>query len=634
MKELEYPFDAEYILKKKKSIKKALLAENASMNGGTNRFLPKKIAILGGSTTNDIKLILELFLLNYGIEPSFYESEYNQYYQDACFPNPELEAFAPDLIYIHTTFRNLTMLPCVGDSSEIIEEKLEAEYRRFEHMWEQISQRYHCSVIQNNVEFPAYRLLGNMDSWDEHGATNFVMRLNQKMNDYARSHEGFYLQDYMYVASCYGMDAWQDDFYWHMYKYAMAVPAIPYLAFNLAKIIKSIYGKNKKALVLDLDNTLWGGVVGDDGVDNLALGMEVPSGQVYTEFQSYLKAHKDLGILLNVNSKNDYENAIAGLNHPDGVLKPEDFVSIKANWENKDQNILHMAEELSLGADSFVFVDDNPAERAIVSGNVPGIAVPDMDAPEHYVRILDRNGYFEPTSLSADDAKRVQMYQENAKRASLQASFADYGEYLKSLEMVGTIRGFEPLYMARIAQLTNKSNQFNLTTKRISQADIEAIAENPGYLTQYGKLEDKFGDNGVVSVVIGRIRPGRMSAQEAYHNGSHLDELMAVEPAYESDDALVLDVNLWLMSCRVLKRNMEGAMLDTLVHRALAQGVSRINGYYYPTAKNRMVEKFYETMGFTKISVDEAGNSVWTLEVSSDYNNSNVAIEIRTKDAE
>lgn len=591
MKELEYPFDGDYILKKKKSIKKALLEENKT-------FLYKKVAILGGSTTNDVKLILELFLLNYGIRPEFYESEYNQYWQDAMFPNEELEKFRPDIIYIHTTNRNITEYPGIFETAEAVEDRLLRQYEHFEKMWERLSTVYQCPIIQNNFEYPGYRLMGNMEASDIHGKINFTTRLNQKFYEYAQTHKNFYINDINYVSSCYGLDRWLDDFYWHMYKYAMAVSAIPDLAYNLARIIKSIYGKNKKALVLDLDNTLWGGVVGDDGVDNLALGQEVPMGQVYTEFQGYLKAHKDLGVLLNVNSKNEYENAIAGLNHPDSVLKPEDFIVIKANWDNKDKNIVDMANELNIMPDSMVFVDDNPAERTIVESNVAGVAVPVMESPEKYIRALDRAGYFEVTSLSSDDAKRNEMYKENARRAQLQASYDNYEDYLKSLEMVGTIKAFETVYMARIAQLTNKSNQFNLTTRRYSQADIEAFAADGNCITLYGKLEDKFGDNGVVSVVIGKL------------------------------DENILHIDLWLMSCRVLKRDMEFAMMDMLVKRALEHGVTVIKGYYYPTAKNGMVKSFYDTMGFTKESEDEAGNSVWTFAVDMSYNKKNKVIKV------
>ena len=208
-----------------------------------------------------------------------------------------------------------------------------------------------------------------------------------------------------------------------MYKYAICLDAIPSLANSVANIIKSLYGRNKKALVLDLDNTLWGGIVGDDGVDGLAIGPEVPEGQVYAEFQSYCKALKSIGVILAVDSKNDEANALAGLNHPDGVLRPDDFVAIKANWDPKDLNLKAIASELNLGADSFVFADDNPAERAIVAAQVPGVAVPALDGAENYIKTLDHGGYFEVTALSKEDLKKTELYHQNAERAKAQRAF-------------------------------------------------------------------------------------------------------------------------------------------------------------------------------------------------------------------
>lgn len=304
MKELEYPFDADFILRKKKSIKSKLLENGKS-------FIEKNIAILGGSTTSDIKLIIELFLLNYGIKPHFYESEYNQFYQDAMFGNEELDNFNPDIIFIHTTNKNIVNYPQLQDSAEVIEQLLENEYGRFVQVWDKLRQKFNCPIIQNNFDYPNYRLLGNKDATDIHGKINYVTRLNLKFADYAENNKNFFINDINYQSSAYGLDKWADEFYWHMYKYALAVPAIPTLAFNVANIIKAIYGKNKKAYVLDMDNTIWGGIVGDDGVENLIIGNETSEGQVYTEFQEYLKAHKQLGVLLNINSKNEMENALA-----------------------------------------------------------------------------------------------------------------------------------------------------------------------------------------------------------------------------------------------------------------------------------------------------------------------------------
>ena len=250
MKELQVPFDSAWILKNRRKIKKALLAD------GTPR-MEKKIAVLGGSTTNDIVSMLELFLLENGIQPSFYQSEYARYWQDAMFENPELEAFQPDLIFIHTTSRNITEFPeDVYCPAETVEAALERQYTHFTQMWDRLAEVYHCPIIQNNFELPAYRLLGNRDASDIHGRINFITRLNCKFYDYANTHTSFYIHDIQYLSACYGLDAWAEPSYWYLYKYAMSVPAIPDFAYNLTRIIRSIYGKNKKVLALDLDNTL------------------------------------------------------------------------------------------------------------------------------------------------------------------------------------------------------------------------------------------------------------------------------------------------------------------------------------------------------------------------------------------
>ena len=590
MKELQYPFDSGYLLKKKRSIKKQLLADDMPR-------VEKKIAVLGGSTANDIVDITELFLLDYGIKPQFYLSEYNRYWQDAVFDNPELQEFAPDIVFIHTTNKNILAYPDINSTKEEVDKLFSEQLAHFETMWKAIADKYHCPIIQNNFEQPYFRLMGNRDCFDYRGRVNYINRLNMAFADYAESHEGFYINDINYLSACYGIDKWSDPAAWHMYKYAMCIPAIPDFAFNLAGIIKSIFGKNRKSLVLDLDNTLWGGVVGDDGVDGIEIGQETHMGQVYSEFQKYLALVKNTGVMLTVCSKNDEENAIAGLKHPEGSLKPEDFIVIKANWENKDRNIVAIANELNIGLDALVFLDDNPAERAIVSSQLPMVAVPEMTAPEEYIKTVDRSHFFEIASFSGDDLKRNEMYKKNAERAALQSQFADYGEYLTSLDMVGVIDDFLPIYLPRITQLTNKSNQFNLTTRRFTTSEMEEVFADDSYIRLYGKLTDKFGDNGIVSVVIGKM------------NGD------------------TLDVILWLMSCRVLKRDMEYAMLDNLMERAQEKGIKEIKGYYYPTAKNKMVKELYADFGFDKISEDEEGNTVWTLKTEG-YNNKNNYIKV------
>ncbi len=589
MKELEYPFDSSWILKNRKKIRRALLEERQGR-------IKKRIAILGGSTTNDVAAMLELFLLNNGIEPEFYQSEYNRYWQDAVFGNPELDKFKPELIYIHTTSRNITEYTFdMKLSAEDVSSALERQYEHFTHMWKSIEKSFGCPVIQNNFEMPLYRIMGNSDASDFHGRVNFISSLNMKFYEYAQSHRDFYINDINYISACFGLEKWLEPSYWYMYKYAMNLEAIPELAFNISNIIKSVFGKNKKLLALDLDNTLWGGVIGDDGVEGIEIGKENAEAESYDEFQRYVKEHKKLGVMLAVCSKNDYENAVAGLEHPESVLSPDDFISIMANWESKDRNISAIAEELSILPESIVFADDNPAERHIVSEQL-GAAAPELISPESYIRTLDRNGYFEVTSFSEDDLKRNDMYRENIQRERQRQSFENYEDYLLSLDMHAVIEDFRPVFLQRITQLTNKSNQFNLTTKRYTISEMEALSKDSRYIRLYGRLEDRFGDNGIVSVVIGEKR------EDALH------------------------IELWLMSCRVLKRDMELAMLDSLVKRCREEGIRYIRGYYFKTQKNAMVRELYGDFGFTKTE-DNGSDTQWLLD-TEDYENKNKVIKI------
>ena len=541
-------------------------------------------------------------MLSEGIEPEFYESEYNRFWQDAMFENPELADFSPDIIYIHTSYRNIaSFIPETTESVEEVDAKLNERYSYYEKMWMRLASVYSCPIIQNNFELPPYRLFGNRDCYDIHGAVNFITRLNLRFAEYAQQNQGFYLSDINYIASCFGLDKWFDDQAWYMYKYACSLDAVPYVTKNLSNIIKSIFGKNKKVLALDLDNTLWGGVVGDDGVEGIEIGEETATSECYKAFQEYVKKQKSIGIMLTVASKNDHENAIAGLNHPEGVLRPDDFIVIKANWETKDRNLVATANEMDLGIDSFVFADDNPTERALLERSIKGIAIPVFDVPADYIRTIDRNGYFEVTNFSSDDLKRNDMYKANVKRAELSTEFADYNEYLLSLDMKGEIKPFSPVYMQRITQLTNKSNQFNLTTKRYTQPEIETVASDGKHITLYGKLSDAFGDNGVVSVVIGEIKEN------------------------------VCDIDLWLMSCRVLKKNMEFAMLDTLVKECKDRSIDTIVGHYYPTAKNGMVKNLFNDFGFEKNFEGDDGTTEWKLTLN-DYQNKNNVIKVNTEE--
>ncbi|MFI3169040.1 MAG: HAD-IIIC family phosphatase [Faecalibacterium sp.] len=577
---LDYPFDASLILQKKRALKRELSAQEG--------LTPKNIALMSGVTIGVFKDILELFLLANGIKPTFYEGEYALFYEELVFDDGALKNFAPDLIYIHTSEHCLKNRPLPSMSETDVADLLAVEFGRFGGA-ATAALGFGCPVILNNFELPSYRIMGNFEGTAPGGYLRFIRRLNERLAALADETPHLYLNDLAYLQAQHGIDAFSDATTWYAYKYPCAMDKIPYFAQSVANIIKSIFGKNKKALVLDLDNTLWGGVIGDDGAEGIVLGAETPTGMAYTAFQQYLKELSALGVLLNVSSKNEEANALAGFTRSDSVLKREDFISFKANWEPKSQNIINMANEISLFPDSFVFMDDNPAEREIVRQQVAGVRVPELTAPEDYIKAIDRSGYFEVTSLSADDQKRVEMYKENAARTALQQSFGDYSDYLKSLDMTASLGAFDTAHAERITQLVNKSNQFNLTTRRYNAAEIETLSQNPAAITLYGQLSDKFGDNGIVSCVSGLI---------------------------EGD---TLDLTLWVMSCRVLKRDLEKAMFDCIAAKAMQQGAKKIRGHYYPTAKNLLVKDFYATIGFELVDTDEAGNKTYLYDVTGGY---------------
>ena len=584
MTSLTYPLSN--VLRKKKSLKRKLLAEDRS-------WIHKNIAILGGSTSAEIKNALELFLLNVGIKPEFYESEYNKYYEDALFTPSELLEFKPEIIYIHTSQVNIAHYPKLQDSHEMIAQDLQKELDKYQSIWRALA-KFDCAIIQNNFDYPLDRSLGNLDAYDPHGKSNFINQLNQRFAEAAQEQKNLYINDINYLSAYMGLKNWFDRSLWYQAKYAMSMDAIPELAFNISKIIKAIFGKSSKCLVLDLDHTCWGGVIGDDGLNGIQIGTETAVAESFTAFQSYVRELKTRGITLAVCSKNDHSNAQEGFSHPDSILKYEDFTAFKANWEPKHQNIAQIAQDINIGLDSLVFIDDNPAERAIVSSQLASVAVPDVGSDViRFIDYIDRNGYFETVSLSQDDLQRNQYYEDNKKRTEVEASFQSYDEFLQSLEMSAEIKTFSPLYLPRITQLTNKTNQFNLTTKRYSMGEIEQISTQPQYIKLYGKLSDKFGDNGLIAITIGRVE----------HKTCHID--------------------LWLMSCRVLKRGMEFAMLDELVKQCQSQGIERLLGYYYKSAKNSMVADMYKSFGFSQVAPNEQvtqthQDTIWQLDLS-DY---------------
>ncbi|MDD4850372.1 MAG: HAD-IIIC family phosphatase [Gemmiger sp.] len=585
-------FDTGALLAKKKRYKRTLREA-----GG---LVPKKVAVLSGATVGATQDMLEVYLLAAGIDPTFHLGGYGLFYENLLFDDGTLAAFAPDVIYIHTCLHNIKRLPAPADTPAEVEALFAAELARFT-VAAKAALGFGCPVVLNNFDLPTARVLGNRDGTDPRGKLRFVRRLNEALASLAEATPNLYINDLAYLQAQCGMDAFSDPTAWYAYKYPCAIDKLPLLAKSAAAIIKSLFGRNKKALALDLDNTLWGGVIGDDGPEGIALGNETPTGMAYTAFQQYLKELGQTGVLLNVDSKNELANAEAGFARPDSVLKREDFIAFKANWQPKSENLSAMAKEINLLPDSFVFVDDNPAEREIIRQQLPGVAVPELSAPEEYIRALDRAGWFEVTTLSADDANRTAMYRQNAQRATVEASFAggSYTDYLKSLAMTGEFGHFDAPHAERITQLINKTNQFNLTTRRYSAAEVEGLIDSPTHLTLYGRLTDRFGDNGIVTALIGSL----------------------------AGDTLTID--LWVMSCRTFKRELEFALFDQLVADARAAGVKRMVGRYLPTPKNLPVKDFYATLGFALTGETADGAATYTLDNLEGYAPRCTTMEIR-----
>jgi FkbH-like protein len=568
------------LMRKRRSLRRELSAQSG--------LRPIRIAVLGGSTTNELIDLLELHLLDAEFQPTFHQSEYGQFYEEAVHNTAVLQAFKPDLVYIHTSYRNVQDPPRVSATEEDLAFSVEAQLNRYRQIWHSLHDSLSCQIIQNNFELPPFALLGNLDAVVPGGLTRFYLALNQAFQREVATRSWLTLQDVHTLSAQMGLSQWFDSGRWFSYKLLLTVEAHVSISRSLTSIVKAIYGRSSKVLVLDLDNTIWGGVIGDDGVDKIHIGRETALAEAFTAFQEYCLTLRGRGVLLAVCSKNDLAVAQSGFAHPDSVLKLEHISAFRANWNPKHENILSLAQELNLGVDSFVFADDNPAERAIVRAQVPGIAVPELGSdPANYIAILQAGRYFEPLSFSHEDLARAEQYAGNSQRAAIQATFADYGEYLQSLEMVAEIGRFVPVYLERITQLINKTNQFNLTTRRYTLAEMEAIADDRSYIGLYGRLTDRFGDNGLVSVVLGRLEGKAM----------HLE--------------------LWLMSCRVLKRDMELAMLDTIVQEAQSAGVATIVGTYIPTKKNGMVSDFYSSLGFKLDTEMPDGSKTYSLLVAT-----------------
>ena len=422
-----------------------------------------------------------------------------------------------------------------------------------------------------------------------------IKKLNYLLNEYAATAKNVFIIDLSSLAVKYGYDFILNEKYFYSAKMALSIEILPHAAKAVIDVIKAVSGSIKKCVILDLDNTLWGGVIGDDGLGGIQIG-ELGAGHAFSDFQAYFLELKKRGIVLAVCSKNNEDTAKEPFNsHPEMVLKLSDIAVFVANWEDKASNIKYIKETLNLGYDSFVFIDDNPFERNLVKSVLPDVTVPDMpEDPALYLSYIRSLNLFETASYSSEDISRTEQYQAEIGRKSLEASYSNIDDYLQSLEMQAEAKAFDEFHYSRIAQLTQRSNQFNLRTIRYTEADIEKISKDDNYLTIYFTLKDKFGDHGLISVVI-----------------------------MKKVDNETLFIDTWLMSCRVLKRGMEEFIVNKMIDTAKKNGYKTVQGEYIKTPKNAMVEKIYSKLGFK-----DNGDNSYTADVNAFINNKTLIKEI------
>ncbi|MEP6562538.1 MAG: HAD-IIIC family phosphatase, partial [Nakamurella sp.] len=522
-----------------------------------------RIAVLGSYTTSQLTSLLPVAAARIGLDVEIYESGYGQYRADVLNPDSELYSFGPDVVVL-AVHEGEVALPTLSADPE---QAVDAELARWTSLWELIGTRLQADIVQHSFAIPPEVSLGHLALRMPGSRYAMLQRLNERLGELAVGRVS--LVDCERLAGIVGKYAWFDARYFHLAKQAVGLNAVPLLVRHTAAVLGARLGLGKKCLVLDLDNTLWGGVLGEVGPHGISLGSG-PVGEAYTAFQRYIKGLKDKGVVLAVCSKNNDQDVQEVLReHPDMVLRAEEFALIAASWQDKPQAVRHIAETLGIGLDSVVFVDDNPAEREAVRQLLPEVDVVALPAePAGYVQALSSYPFFESSVVTADDVARTGQYQARASMTKLLGSVDSMEEYLASLDMQASFSTLNQTNTARVAQLIGKTNQFNLTTKRRTSAEVEALADDPAYLSQVVRLRDRFADHGIVGVLLAALR----------HNE--------------------VEVDTWLLSCRVIGRGLEDEMMSKLIADAERAGCERILGTYRPTLKNSQVADLYPRLGF------------------------------------
>ncbi len=538
---------------------------------------PVRLAILGSCTFAHLHAAIRVAALRRGLHATIYENEFGQYQQELAERGSALHAFAPNAVLLALDAHHLAAGVSSAMTNEDAAAALQETAARIRDCWRTIRDSFACQVIQQ-MPLPLHpALLGSNEQRLPGSRAAFIAALSGELRRMAEA-EGVDLLALDARAALDGLNAWHDPALWHRAKQEVSPAAAPMYGELLMRLIAARQGRSYKCLVLDLDNTLWGGVVGDDGLEGLVLGQGSALGEAYIAFQDYARELSRRGVILAVCSKNDEADAMEPFaKHPEMLLRRGDIASFVANWGDKATNIRAIAQELNIGLDALVFVDDNPFERNLVRQELPMVAVPEVgDDPALFARTLADAGYFEAVAITDDDRARAAQYQGNRAREALRAAATDLPSYLRGLQMQLLWRRFDRVGLQRTVQLINKTNQFNLTTRRHTEDDVLAIIADPRAFGLQLRLLDRFGDNGIIAILIGRML---------------------------NDADLLIDT--WLMSCRVLGRQVEPTSLNLIADQAVALGATTLLGEYIPTKKNGMVKDHYDRLGF-RLTVEEA----------------------------
>jgi FkbH-like protein len=552
--------------------------------------VPFRLAVLSNATIDLVVPALVASAARHGIALEVIQPSYDQVAQEALTPDSTVNRARPDAVLFALDHRALPLKLALGDP-DAAAATARGALGYLETLRNGIHANSKAVCIMQTFAPPAESLFGSMDRVVAGTLRNLIDTINRDVAAMvAASTHGDVLFDVAALAETVGLANWHDSQLWNMGRFAFSDELIPLYADHVARIVAALRGKSRKALILDLDNTLWGGVIGDDGLEGIKIAQGDASGEAYLAVQRLALDLRQRGIVLAVSSKNT--DAVAREpfeKHPEMLLKLDHIAVFQANWEDKATNIQSIADELSLGLDALVFLDDNPAERGLVRKLLPQVAVPELpEEPAFFARTLAAAGYFEAVAFAREDLQRAGFYQDNARRAILQKQLGGVDAYLESLDMTITFQPFDATGRARIVQLINKSNQYNLTTRRYTEPEIAAAEVDAEVFTLQVRLADGFGDNGMISVVI--CRPG---------------------------EAGVWEIDTWLMSCRVLGRRVEHMVLRAMIEHARAAGIHTLRGTFRPTDRNQLVIDHYAKLGFSKLGGDASGVTRWELAVDA-----------------